>query len=349
MVLTPLVVSIVSMACGAEQAPAGRQVATFNHQICSAGRTAFKAGQWPSACWRPYARSSPFNRPIPKRPRLDPRSRQIVDRLVGFGRPNPLRAGVADTDDDYYHPTYYATSSDPEYTIRGGSSTQPYAVDGRKVRLPSGARPARGSDHHLTIVYEGYEYGLWDASVNGRNIDVGSGRKIKIAGRGIMGAATAARFGGLAGIIRAPEMESGRIRHALFMTVQCTDGRAVYPASLVSDDECDDPTDAPPMGAHFQLHMSASNIRSLRAPRWKKTILTAMARYGMYVGDVTGSPWALQFESGSTYTSFGYEDRMVTFAKRAHVPQRDGRYVFDFASGVDWGRYLRVVAPHPGR
>jgi hypothetical protein len=218
-------------------------------------------------------------------------------------------------------------------------------VDGEQVRLPTGARPAGGSDHHLTIVYNGYEYGFWDANVSGRTITVGSGRKIRVSGSGLNAAATAARFGGLAGIIRAPEMEAGRIDHALFMTVQCTNGKGVFPSDSEPKTQCDDPADAPSMGAHFQLAMSDSRINGLKVPQWKKTILTAMAHYGMYVGDITESPWALQFESGSTYTSFGYRDRMVAFAKRAGVPLRDGAYVFDIDSGVNWARYLRVLEP----
>lgn len=335
----------VSLAC-AGAAPAGDSVSeSARKQRCSARYSAFSVGQWPAACWRPYSSRSPFNRRIPAHPALYPGSSDIVRRLLSFGRPNALRAGIADTDSDYYHPTYYARRSDPLYTISGGSSTPPYAVDGKKVRLPARARPAAGSDHHLTIVYNRHDYGLWDAHISGATISVGSGRRISIGGSGLNAAGTAGRFGGLAGIIRAQEMAAGRINHALFMAVQCTNGEGVYPADG-GPKPCDNPSNAPPMGAHFQLAMSDSKIRSLHVPAWKKTILRAMARYGMFVGDVTGSPWAFQFESGSTYTSFGHRDKMVEFAKRARVPFEDGNYVFDVNSGVDWGRYLRVLAPH---
>ena len=105
--------SLAVLAC-AGAAPAGDSVTTAaRKQHCSARHTAFSVGQWPSACWRPYSRRSPFNRRIPAHPALYPGSSDIVRRLVSFGRPNALRAGVADTDTDFYHPTYYARRSDP--------------------------------------------------------------------------------------------------------------------------------------------------------------------------------------------------------------------------------------------
>src|SRR5690349_23694385 len=45
----------------------------------------FGAGRWPGACWRPYADSSPFNRPLPSDPRVLPNSSEIVQRILGMG------------------------------------------------------------------------------------------------------------------------------------------------------------------------------------------------------------------------------------------------------------------------
>jgi len=100
------------------------------------------------------------------------------------------------------------------------------------------------------------------------------------------------------------------------------------------------------MGMRFRLAMSNAQIDALLEPDWKKTILRAMARYGLFVGDTGGSPLDLHFESGSTYTSFGYEDRMVGFAAAAGLsPDEAGVYHFDIGAGVDWARYLQVVDP----
>ena len=67
---------------------------------------------------------------------------------------------------------------------------------------------------------------------------------------------------------------------------------------------------------HLYLAMSDDEIGALNVPDWQKTILTAMARYGMFVGDTGGSPWGVEFESGSTYTSYGQADPWVAWAKQ---------------------------------
>ena len=93
--------------------------------------------------------------------------------------------------------------------------------------------------------------------------------------------------------------------------------------------------------------MSDTEIDALAVPAWKKTILTALAHYGLIVGDTmnNNSSWGLQGESGSSYTSFGATDPWVTFAHDAGLlPNPDGRYVLDIGTGVDWSR-LRVLDP----
>jgi hypothetical protein len=126
---------------------------------------------------------------------------------------------------------------------------------------------------------------------------------------------------------------------------------AVYPAEK-SDGGKDASQGYPPMGTRFQLAMTDSQIDALAVPDWKKAILRALKNYGGYLGDSTSSPWTvMSFESGSTYTSFGYEDPMVTFAKTHGLPSyydsSVGRtiYYYDLRSAVDWSRYLRVVDP----
>jgi hypothetical protein len=125
-------------------------------------------------------------------------------------------------------------------------------------------------------------------------------------------------------------------------------GSFVYPA-LHGGARCSgaDAADAPPMGTRFQLAMSDAQIDALAVPSWKKTILRAMAHYGMFVGDTGGGAGpGLMMESGTGYTSFGAEDPSVTFAKQQGLqPGWHSLYTFDIASGVDWQSALRVVAP----
>lgn len=321
---------------------------------CSPLFGTFASGNLPRGCFRPYAASSPFNRPIPANARVDDRSAQMVGRVLGFGTLQHLEAGLADTPDDFGHPTYYSKLLDPLFTVRCTENWGVCPIEGQRIRIPDAARPAAGSDGHLTVVDQlsGWEYDLWNVTSKPRGGGTlaasWGGRTPVLSGDGRGSAATAANFGNLAGIIRAPELETGQIRHALFMVIKCDSGRYVYPASKAGR-PCSaiglTNTDAPPMGARFQLEMTGREISALRVPAWKKTILRAMSTYGMYFGDTGSGSWAVQAESGSTYTSFGYEDRLVSFAKAVRAPLYNGRYVFNLRDGVDYARRLRVIDP----
>lgn len=322
--------------------------------VCLSLLGTFGPGNWPAGCWRPYAADSPFNQPIPANPRLDPRSSQIVSRLLGFGSVQHLLAGQADTPDDYSHPTYYSQLLDPVYTLHCyEASWGTCPIEGERVSIPDAARPAAGGDAHLTVVNQitGREHDLYKVRSKpsgGGTLEFRWGGSTSINGSGLGSAATASQVGNLAGIIRAQELEAGEIKHAIFMVVKCDSGEYVYPAGKAGR-RCSDiglsNVDAPPMGARFQLRMSDAEIDALSVPAWKKTIFRAMARYGMIMGDTGSGSWAIQAESGSTYTSFGYEDRLVTYARSVGAPFYNGRYIFNVRDGVDWASRLRVVHP----
>jgi hypothetical protein len=285
--------------------------------------------------------------------RVAANSAAVVSRLVGFGAPSNLVAGQADTPDDWYHPTYYPTASDPLYKLHCTESWGTCAVEGVQVRVPSAARPAAGGDGHMTIVDQasGWEYDLWGVTSKpsgGGTLSAKWGGRTRIDGDGRGSDATAARFGNHAGVIRGPELAAGKINHALFMTVECDSDKFVFPA-MKTGRACSSiglsNANAPAMGTRFQLNMTAFQIDALPVPAWKKTILHALATYGMYVGDTGGGAWGLQFESGSGYTSFGYADPVVTFARANGVPSSGGVYAFNLRDGVNWAKYLRVIDP----
>ena len=72
---------------------------------------------------------------------------------------------------------------------------------------------------------------------------------------------------------------------------------------------------APPLGSRLFLQMTASQIEELRVPAWKKTLLHAMADYGMFFGDTgTSFTFAIETESGNQYTSLGTADPWQKFA-----------------------------------
>jgi hypothetical protein len=270
--------------------------------------------------------------------------------LTSHGPPSDLIAGVADTRWDYGHPTYYSSSGDPRFRLH---CTEPWGVcpiEGDVIPIPRGARPAGGTDGHMAIVdvRAGWEYDLWQArsraDAHGGVMTLSWGGRTRIEGTGLDSDATAAHFGLLAGVIRAPELQAGHIDHALLMVTRCTSG--YVPPALAGGSRCSASQSAPKAGMRIQLHMSTRQIDHLAVANWKRTILRAMARYGAIIGDTGGSAaWGLQLESGSTYTSFGKPDRLVRFARAQGVPEIDGEYIFALGAGVDWAKYLRVIAP----
>jgi len=334
-------------------APTSGSTGTSETTLPEACRTTetvvFSATNLPGGCWRPYSDASPFNQVLPAGAKISSRSDAIVRRITGFGSVQNLTAGQAGTADDFGHPTFYNKVTDPEFTVHCVEDWGTCPVEGMKVRIPDQAKAAAGDDGHMTVVDQasGFEYDFWQVRnkpAGGGRIDISWGGRIRIDGDGLGADATAAKFGNLAGIIRAQEMERGEINHALFMVIKCDSGSYVYPAKKTGA-KCADGTDAPPMGTRLKLDMTDAEINSLSVPAWKKTIFRAMANYGLIFGDTGSGSWAIQAESGSTYTSFGKEDALKTYGEKVGVPTYEGKPVFNIKDGVDWSSRLKVVDP----
>jgi hypothetical protein len=323
----------------------------------------FSATNQPAACWRPYSAASPFNTPLGSSPKLASGSSQIVQNWLSTWSPSNKTssprfvAGFAETREDYDHPLYYAQPSDPTYTVHCAEAWGRCAVEGLQIHIPAAAKPAGGSDGHLAVIDQvsGWEYDFWQVRQKpsgGGTLTVSWGGRTKIDGDGLGADATASGFGLAAGIIRPSELAAGEIDHALFMIVKCTNGSSVWPAGSNPGRSCSSiglsNSGAPAMGQHFFLDMSEAQIEALPDPSWQKTILRAMARYGLYVGDTGGG--FVKIESASSQTSFGQADPWVQVAKEAGIsPWHDSSigkdtYTFDLMGAVDWGRYLEVAA-----
>jgi hypothetical protein len=108
---------------------------------------------------------------------------------------------------------------------------------------------------------------------------------------------------------------------------------------------------APPEGARFWLDVSDAQIQALNEPAWKKTILAAMAHYGLIVGDTSeGGSWGLKKESGRTYSSSGQTDKWITLSQQWGLPYYgpDDAYVWrlqDDTINALFSQNLRVVDP----
>jgi hypothetical protein len=328
---------------------------------CTFGQ--FAANSPPGSCWRPYSSSSPFNRTLPAIPRQAAGSTATANRLDGFGPGPQIIAGTAGTSGDYDHPIYYSRPDDPSYKVRclqAGTCE----VEGQRLRIPRRAKPAGGADGHMAVIDQqsGWEYDFYNVRSKprrGGKLRVSWGGKTPIGtgvGNGLGSNATAAHFALAAGVIRPAELRAGEIDHALAIAVECTNGKSVHPAGSGTGRSCSQigksNQNAPPMGAHFYLQMSDAEINALAAPEWRKTILRAMARYGMFVEDTGASAngWAVLVESGASFTSFGQPDPWVMLGQELDVPswRRPGTgriYNFDLQNAVDWGSKLRVADP----
>jgi hypothetical protein len=320
---------------------------------------------WPGACWRPFADASPFNTPLPSNPRLAPDSNAVVSRMLELVEGRGPAELEAFEDGRGGEPTYYSRPTDPVYTVHCTRDWGRCAAEGLQVRIPASAVPEgnrgssgtdSGEDAHLTIVdvQAGHEVDLWQVQHDqmpapGGRLNVSWGGVTDLAGHGIEvpSAATAAEFASLAGRVRAEELEAGRIDHAIFVVVKCDSGRWVFPARKAGG-RCDNPADAPPMGARLRLDYSGAEIDALPVPAWKKPLLRAMSRYGLIVGDTgTNDLFSIERESGVQYRAMGRRDRWLAFARDNGFERWGGNggvYIGDLAAGVDWRR-LQVVHP----
>jgi hypothetical protein len=338
-------------------------LAFFSPPGAGAARTKLTSAQLSMSLGRSYAPASAFNRPIPANPRLVANSSQIVHRITSWGPPASFEAGAAGTAEDWSRPVYFARFTDPVYWIHQSGWANP-DIEGRRIHIPAGAMPAGGGDASFSVVgpYRRWEYDFWDAKAPS---GYGGIFKASFGKRGrwwhgsalgmnrypYRGGTTAAGFSNQAGLIRASEMRSGAINHALFISVRCHYGH-IWPADSVgTHGQCADRRGAPAMGQHLWLDMSPAQINALAVPAWQKVILRAMATYGMYVGDDGGAPWALQFESADNYTSFGEPDPWVAYARshgiRGSWNPAIGRtvYYFNLQHAVDWASRLKVLRP----
>lgn len=320
----------------------------------------FRAGGWPGACWRPYSSRSPFNRRVPRTPRLHSDSAQIVRRLAGWGPVQNLLLGTADTRRDFSHPIYYSQRDSPVFRVRC-MRWRPCPIDGLRVRIPDEARAARGGDGHMAVIDQrsGWEYDFWQVRSKpkgGGVIVVSHGDRTRLNATGLASAATAAQFALLAGIVRPQELAAGRIPHALFLVVRCSSGHSVYPSHGPSTGapcrrfgEAD--ASAPAMGTHFWLDMSEREIARLPVPAWKRTILRALRRYGGYIGDTMNGngSWGVMLESGASYTSFGYADPWESLGAELGARKWRGTRLLNLDEDVEWDKRLKILDPCAAR
>ena len=212
----------------------------------------------------------------------------------------------------------------------------------------------RDHDSHLIIVDQqnGWEYDLWQVqstssfdqveadgtvtkglSSGGGKIDFSWGGRTRWKGTDgtalnrpagdPVNDANAAHWAETLGRVRAEELLAGEIKHALFIVLPCTTAtNSVFPAdppgrgAPCGTGGVQAAVGSHPLGTRLWLDMTDAEIDQLPVPDWKKIFLSAMSRFGMFVGDTGGQGWLfyIETEDGLMYTTFGGWDRWYRFA-----------------------------------
>jgi len=340
-------------------APAPSSLPSWN---CGWG--SFALTSQPGACWRPFGDGSFFNTPLPASPKLDPNSAAMVASMTGGSNGDgtahpmdPMTSGA----NDYYHPYFFSSPTDPTYTISCTRSLCP--LRGYSVHIPTNAQPAGGTDHHMVILDQAnnLEWDFFDVqprSLGGGTLTVGlAGREPIDSAGGQMDPPTcadAACVGLLAGMVREPELAAGAIDHALFAVIHCTNTSTVYPGwSGNYGPAC---AGSPiPTGQWFALDLTDSQVDALPGVAgWQRTILKAMHDYGMFVGD-EGSNGAFELEVESPATWAGTTNPWIAYAQlqqatdpNNHVSGSGSSFYFNLNSGLGqsfWAAHLKAIDP----
>lgn len=222
---------------------------------------------------------------------------------------NGKNLDIAGTDDypDYGIPFYMVDASTPKVQVKDSTGWW----GGMQAPIPSGAQPAIGTDHHLSVLDGASRtlYEFWDMHNNGDGTwSAGMGSASDANGLGYQTAnyANGARaYGGslIAGAIMYDEMKAGAINHALGMAYNFTGG-AGYAHGLGkdgvnmniashSDAHTDGSGDKPgsiPEGAHLRLKPSVDVSARCGSNNACKVIGAALQRYGAFMVDYAGVP-----------------------------------------------------------
>lgn len=231
--------------------------------------------------------SNPLNKDISHAP-VDPNSARYIESIgaevhlhADFGTPpsygipyavvGPHQSKVP------IHFTEYGEESNPgPYPIPPNAPVEGAGVEG---------------DRHVLVLQEGTckLYELYSAQRKGSGWDAGSGAVFNLRGNALRPEGwTSADAAGLPIfplLVRYPEVRTGRIDHALRVTVQRTQRGYIHPATHFASNSSD--SSLPPMGLRLRLKASFS-LAGYRGEAL--VVLRALERYGLIVAD-NGSSW----------------------------------------------------------
>jgi hypothetical protein len=241
----------------------------------------------------PWRSDRLWRRPVPTNPTLDPNSDEMIDHFLANN--GHQRANLSYS--QYGVPVVLARTDGKGYTVRSTRGWSWNLNSAGPVPIPDGAKPAPGSDMHLSV-YDpatGRAWDMWEAQYDAATDTWYAGGGATYLARrdrrhfpGNLAAATSANFPLLGGLIRPEEINAGRIKHALVFASPVRGYYHVPPATHHGCMQCTPNYNAITEGHRLQLD-PAVNVDALSIPAWNKTILKAMQQYGMYFRDGSGA------------------------------------------------------------
>jgi hypothetical protein len=342
--------------------------------------TAFQNGVEYATTFRPYASTSVWNTPVSAYPTIALYSAAVVAHQFPNGQyDQPFRNTEAGTN-DYSHPIYYSSTSDPLVNIRCNQYCDPVDNGGppAQIRVPARAQPAGGADHHFDVIQpDGTEISMWAVNessyplpswTNGSTLTAGNIANCGsfTAGTGTVAAGPGSTAGGAcndAGIVHANELIAGRINHALFFIAECAVGWQFPAFPNASTGTCTSGV-GPPLGGRmwYDVPDATTNANPSLQP-WEKAILNALHDYGAYLeDDVGGGAYATgigaSVDSEEPMMDFGTADPFAGLAAQGwttiSIPNADGHGNARLRwlgadpwrpSGVDLPNHIHWLAP----
>lgn len=344
-----LAAAIVLLVLGLRgTAPEGLPVAVRGTQPARASAEVAPAAHASSE--RLFGTKSFWNRRVPASASVDPSSGALVSALVAELQ-QERAAGIGPW-------IGTGSGSTPVYRVGRRQARVRVHVDDRGVRgwkplqralsavpIPSDAKPAPGSDRHMTILQASTDtlwelFGArraadgWHARWGGaiRHVSESPGYYTASAWPGAKRnwGATASSLPIVGGTMLLDELRTGRIDHALAINLPAPRARVfAWPAQRTDGTG---PGSALPEGARLRLD-PALDVASMHLPKLTQMIALAAQRYGLVVRDQTHHGTSL----------FG--EVPTTRAVRAYKPYFRGRTPAQLLADFPWDR-LQVLTMH---
>lgn len=283
----------------------------------------------------------PINRPVSANPAFAPEDGEIADYYFAGQPANDLL--WADTSQAYEgrdtnFPIFVAKTTDPVVTVQC-NYFGPCSLDGAKMYIPSQAKPAGASDHHLAVIQPDgvteYDFetvtdlrpysgtmsspGTFKAAIGGIvKLDGslydgsvppgGDGGRYPNVAPGWLNPSSPGMASGMshtAGTLFLSELEAGQINHALALVAVCLKNvTGSWPAKIgVSSSATCPGGRGIRYGAHLWYDRPVSWIAAQGFPADVQTILIALHTYGAYIGLTGGTP-ACAYNTGNTGCGF---------------------------------------------